>query len=345
MTTQHVSRKIGSNRLSVIILAVWISAFPVSAYAEDVLLGTAKEGTFSHFVGRTLCRIIEKNAGELNCKVLPAPDDIHNLTNLQQGALDMALADSHLLADAVNQTGRFTFMDIRYDNLNMLLPLYDLPVVLVSRADAEITALDQLKGKRINAGAWGSREHQTLNWIMAAKGWTEADFELVEALPESLSQDSMAFCHGSIQAMLNIGVHPDSKMERLLQLCDAVPVNMDDNEIAKMVDGQPALLRIRIPAQIYPALATPVDTFGTTVSLIASGSLDEETMHWTSTGRIFKMPIPRWGHLRLKVHSRQISESLDTREWRPTYLPRKTNESLKTIFVCFICVLNRLKIS
>jgi TRAP-type uncharacterized transport system substrate-binding protein len=64
----------------------------------------------------------------------------------------------------------------------------------------------------------------------------------------------------------------------LLQLCDAVPVNMDDSEIAKMVDGQPAFLRIRIPAQIYPTLATPVETFGTAVSLIGSGSLDEQTV-------------------------------------------------------------------
>jgi TRAP transporter TAXI family solute receptor len=89
----------------------------------------------------------------------------------------------------------------------------------------------------------------------------------------------MAFCHGSIQAMVHIGVHPVSKFQHLLQLCDAAPVDMDDSDIAKMVDGHPAFLRIRIPAQTYPALGKPISTFGTTVSLIASGSMDEQTVY------------------------------------------------------------------
>lgn len=280
MATQHTSQKgcmILFSRRTVIFIAALVCIFPMNVCAEDILIGTETAGTFSHFVGRTICRAVGMHAENLNCQVLPAPDGIHNLTNLQGGSLDMALTDSRLLADAINQTGQFAFLDIRYDNLGSLLPLYDLPVLLVSRSDADIADLDQLKGKRINAGAPRSKERQAVDWIMAAKGWTTADFKLFEALPASLSQDTMAFCHGSIQAMVNIGVHPDSKFQQLLKLCNAAPVDMDDSDIAKMVDGHPALLRTLLPAQTYPSLKKPVSTFGTTILLVASGSLDDET--------------------------------------------------------------------
>jgi TRAP-type uncharacterized transport system substrate-binding protein len=62
----------------------------------------------------------------------------------------------------------------------------------------------------------------------------------------------------------------------LLALCNAALVDMDDSDIAKMVESQPALSQIDIPAGIYPSVQKVVSTFGTTVILIASTSLDEE---------------------------------------------------------------------
>jgi hypothetical protein len=115
--------------------------------------------------------------------------------------------------------------------------------------------------------------------ILTAKNWTKDDFSLFGELSPSQSQDTMAFCYGEIQALIHIGVHPDPSVQQLLELCNAALVAMDDSDIAKLVDSQPALSQIDIPAGIYPSLQKPVSTFGTTVSLIASGSLDEETAY------------------------------------------------------------------
>jgi TRAP transporter TAXI family solute receptor len=260
--------------------AFFITALtPISASAFDILLGTGPEGTFSHFTGRSICRIISRHAEDVDCKTVPGPDAIDNLTNLQGGSLDISLVDSLLLTDAINKTGYFKFLDIRYDNLRELLPLYDQPVTLVVRSDADITSLEKLKGKRINAGAPRSEERLATDMILTANNWTRDDFSLFGELSASQSQDTMAFCYGEIQAMLHIGVHPDPSVQQLLALCNAALVDMDDNNIAKMVDSQPALSQIDIPAGIYPSLQKPVATFGTTVSLIASASLDEQTAY------------------------------------------------------------------
>jgi len=101
-----------------------VGLFPFSANALDILLGAGEPGTFSHFTSRILCRIIN-NSDDLNCKTVPAPDDVNNLTNLRGGALDIGLIDSRMLLDAINKTGQFKFFDINYENLRVLAPLYD----------------------------------------------------------------------------------------------------------------------------------------------------------------------------------------------------------------------------
>ena len=265
---------------SALICAVFLIALmPLSAVAIDIHLGTGPDGTFSHFTGRTICRTLNKHAEDIACKVVPAPDAIHNLTNLQGGSLDISLVDSRMLIDAINKTGYFEFLDIQYDNLRELLPLYDRPFTLVARDDAQITSLETLKGKRVNAGAPRSEEHLAIDTILISKNWTKSDFSLFGEVSASLSQDKMAFCHGEVEAMFHIGVHPDPSLQQLLERCNAMLVDMNDSEITKLVDSEPAYSMIDISAGTYPTLQRSIITFGTTVFLIASGSLDEQTAY------------------------------------------------------------------
>jgi TRAP transporter TAXI family solute receptor len=204
---------------------------------------------------------------------------MYNLTNLQGGALDMVLVDSLMLHDAINKTGYFEFLDISYDNLRALIPLYDVPVTLVVRSDADIHSLEALKGKRINAGAPRSLQHLAVDTVIKAKNWSQEDFTLVAELPQSQSQDTMAFCYGTIQAMVHIGVHPDSSLQQLFRLCKAGLVNMYDKDIEKLVNDHPAFSKISISGSTYPSHPKRVITFGTSVTLVASEDLDEQTIY------------------------------------------------------------------
>jgi len=260
-------------------LIVGTCLFPFSTQAMDILLGTGETGSFSHFSGRMLCRMINSQTSDVNCQTVPTPGDLHNLTNLRGGSLDIALVDSRMLLDAVNKTGYFEFLDISYENLRVLAPMYDIPITLVARKDAGITALGDLKGKRINAGAPRSLQHLATDTVMKAKNWSKNDFSLVGELPPSQSQDTMAFCHGTMQAMVHIGVHPDSSLQQLFKLCQAELVNMDDADIENMVNDHPEFFKIDIAAGTYPSHPEAVTTFGTRAILVASEDLDEETVY------------------------------------------------------------------
>jgi TRAP transporter TAXI family solute receptor len=177
----------------------------------------------------------------------------------------------------MTRKGQFQFLDIRYDNLGALLPLYQLPILLVARVNSGIAGLSDLKGRRINIGIAHTKVREAVDFIMTAKGWTKRDFKLVQELPATLSQDTMAFCHGSVDAMVHIGVHPDSALQQLMDLCAAVPVDMDDADITRAVNSNPAVSTVSIPAATYPSLEKPVASFGTTIMLVSSGSLDDDT--------------------------------------------------------------------
>jgi TRAP transporter TAXI family solute receptor len=254
----------------------WI---PLSAAAFDLVLATGAPESFSYFAGRIACRVINRRLPDIDCMVRSSAGPLDNLTNLESGASDLALTDSRILQDAVKKTGYFQFLDIRYDDLRTLFPLYDVPIVLVVRKDAAISSLSQLKGKRINAGAPRTPQHLAVETIMAAKGWSSEDFSLFSELPTSQSQDTMAFCHGNVQAMVHIGVHPNPAVQQLLKLCDAEFVDLDDDDIQKLVRDHPAFLEIDIPAGTYPEQPRAVATFGTQALLVASTSLDDETVY------------------------------------------------------------------
>ena len=280
-TTKYFRTPLFFRRVPIICLVLIVGAciFPFSADAFDIRLGTGAPGTFSHFTGRTLCRVINSYASDLNCQVVPTPDAVSNLTNLRGGSLDIGLVDSRMLLDAISKTGHFEFLDISYENLRALVPLYDIPITLVVRDDAGIASLKDLKGKRINAGAPRSIQSLAVDTIMKAKNWSRKDFSLVGELPPSQSQDTMAFCHGTMQAMVHIGVHPASSLQQLFKLCKADLVDMDDSDIEKLVNDYPAFWKISIAADTYPSQPEEVTTFGTRAILVASEDLDAETVY------------------------------------------------------------------
>ena len=252
---------------------------PLSSSAFDIRIGTGETDSFSHFTGRTICRIINKQVKDLHCTVVPSASQVYNLTNLQGGSLDICLVDSRILHDAVARKGNFEFFDISYDNLRGMTTMYDIPISIVVRSNTGVTNLGDLLGKRINAGAPRSPQHFVIDTIMGIKGWKKEDFSLMEELPASLSQDTMAFCHGSIQVMVHIGVHPDPALQQLFKRCQARLVNLGPADIDPLLDSHPAFIRAEIPANTYPAFPERVTTFGTRMKLVTSDSLDEETVY------------------------------------------------------------------
>lgn len=256
-----------------------IMSFSVGASkSNELLLGTDEAGTISHYAGRVICRAINKAPGDVTCLVVPGSSSTYNLTNLQSGALDLALVSSELIHEAVNSSGRFQFLDIPFDSLRYIMPFYRLPISLIVRRDAKIRSFQDLPNKRVNSGGLFSVNKHIFEELMAAMGWQESTFRVYQSLPAIHAQDYIAFNNGTVQAMLHVGVHPDGKLQRLLRDSGAQVVGIDASPIKKLIASKSGFYRCSIPAESYSGTFAKLDTLAIETQLITSEDLDESTV-------------------------------------------------------------------
>lgn len=250
---------------------------PAAGHCFDLFVGSGAPGSFSYFSGRVLCRMINNQIEDVQCRQVAAESELHNLTNLLDGSLDLSLVDSRPLFDALNKTGRYQFLDIDYKNLQALGPLYATPATLVVRNDAQVKTLDKLKGKRLNAGAPQSSQYLAVGSILKAKRWTKKDFSLFGDLPPSYARDDIkAFCYGTMQAMMYVGIHPDLSLKNILKDCDASLLNINDLDMKALISADPALWTVELAGGTYPDQPEEIETFGTRTLLVVSADFDEE---------------------------------------------------------------------
>ncbi len=251
----------------------------VTCGAYELLLGTGEVGSFSHFAGRTICRAVNKHTPDVMCRPIPAPDNTHNLTNIQSGSLDVALVNSKFLQDAISHSGYFKFLDINYDNLRLLLPIYRLPITLVVRRGAGIATLKDLRGKRVNGGAPLSMQELIFSEIMATLGWHQSDFSLYQSLSSAFAQDIIAFNNGTVQAMLHVGVHPDEKLERHLSHSRSTLVAIKEPEIDSLIHKKNGFCKSFVAAGTYSGVSNELDTLALETMLITNEDTEDSVVN------------------------------------------------------------------
>ncbi len=229
-------------------------------------------------VGKGICTLMnrQQEEGGTTCLAVPTGGSIANLRNVRAGKLTIAAAQSDARFNAVNGAGPFSEAGPDPD-LRALFSVHVEPFTVVARRDAGIRSFDDLKGKRVNIGNPGSGGRATMESVMAAKGWTEADFAMVGSLPAD--QQSLALCHGRIQAMVYTVGHPNPSVGKAMGLCDAMIVEVEGPGIDKLIADNLSYAYTDIPAGIYPDNDEAVSTFGVRATVVASATTDAETVY------------------------------------------------------------------
>jgi hypothetical protein len=252
------------------------SSIPASSY--ELIIGTGPSGSFSHHTGKFLCRIFAKQDEEITCSLSASNDPTDNLTNVQGGALDLALIDSLLLGESTAGQGAFQYLDINYDRIRIVTPLYEVPLTLIVRRDTNLSTVDQLPGKRINTGPFGSPKKHLFELFMQTQGWTEDMFPVFAELSSSLSQDKIAFRQNEVQILVHEGVHPDNDIKLLMEDMGASLIGFSTDSIVDLLNSNPSLSKQNINKSTYPSLSDNLTTFGTTMTLVTSADVDDETI-------------------------------------------------------------------
>ena len=282
-----------------------------AAAASPLTIGTGSRAGVYFQAGRGICDILsgaDETRG-LSCQALSSAGSIANLRDLRAGRLQLGIAQSDWQYHAVNGTDRFS--DDKPDpGLRALFSLHGEAFTLVARRDANIARLEDLAGKSVNIGNPGSGQRGTMEVVMHQMGWDRRSFSLIEELPAS--QQSLALCHGRVQAMVYIVGFPNESVEQAARLCDAAIVEVSGRAIKTLIAKYPFYSAMRIPGGLYAGNPRDVQTFGVTATVVASTELDAETAYAITKAVFENLDRLRGMHpaFRHLIHKHMVSRGL-----------------------------------
>lgn len=255
-----------------------ITAFGAQAQNTVIRIGTGGPTGVYYPTGGAICRLVNRGTAEhgISCTVESTGGSVYNLTAVRAGTLDFGVAQSDWQFHAYHGSSRFE-AEGPDANLRAVFSLHPEPFTVVARADANIKTFDDLKGKRVNIGNAGSGSRGTMDVLLAAKGWTVSDFELVTELKSS--DQASAVCEGKIDAMVFTVGHPSGSIKEATTACETVLVEVAGPEVDALIANNPYYRTATIPGGMYNGNPNDTKTFGVGATLVTSSKVPEEVVY------------------------------------------------------------------
>jgi TRAP transporter TAXI family solute receptor len=200
----------------------------------------------------------------------------YNLNTIAAGELDMGVAQSDWQYHAYNGTSKFKEQGANKD-LRAVFSVHPEPFTVVARKDSGVTDFMQLKGKRVNIGNPGSGQRGTMEVLMGALGWTNADFKLASELKSS--EQSKALCDNKIDAIVFTVGHPSGSIKEATTSCDSVMVSVTGSAVDKLVADNDYYRSATIPGGMYRGTDSDTKTFGVGATFVSSAKVPEEVIY------------------------------------------------------------------
>lgn len=220
-----------------------------------------------------ICRLINRDRAEhgIRCKVRPTGGSLENLDAMRFDGLDFALVQSDLQYHAANGSAAFEQQG-RFEALRSVFSLHSEPFTVIARADSSIKSFEDLIGQRVNIGNPSSGQHATMNVVMQAMGWREADFAKLTEFPPS--RQAEALCNNEVDAIVYAVGHPSLAVHEATA-CDTIILNVDNPEIKALVNRYEYYSKSAIPGGMYRGSDNDVVTFGMRATLVATADVPE----------------------------------------------------------------------
>ncbi|WP_458526090.1 TAXI family TRAP transporter solute-binding subunit [Onishia taeanensis] len=251
---------------------------PVVAQERFMTIGTGGQTGVYYVVGQSICRLVNRlEDANIKCNAPSTGGSVANINGIRSGELDMGVAQSDVQYQAYNGTGNFE--GDAYPELRAVFRVHGEPLTLLARADAGIEGLDDLEGKRVNIGNPGSGQRNTMEQVMAAKGWTEDTFSLASQL--DAAEQAAALSDNNIDAMVYVVGHPNGSIQEATTTVDAKLIPLDGPAIDELVAEYPYYSKSVIPGGLYKGNDEDVTTFGVAATFVTTTDADEDVVYET----------------------------------------------------------------
>jgi hypothetical protein len=255
---------------------------PPSAAAEQatdtITIGTGGVTGVYYPAGGGICRLFNRNRSpqSVSCSVESTEGSIANIEGLRAGEFDMVIVQSDWQFHAYEGDGPFAQAGPDPD-LRAVFSLHPEPFTVVARADSGIATVADLRGQRVNIGNPGSGQRATTETVMAANGWTMADFAQASELPSD--QQAAALANGRVDAIVFTVGHPSGEIYDATQSTSARLVPITGPMVDRLIADTPYYAKAVIPGGLYRGNDSPTPTFGVRATLVTTAATPDDVVY------------------------------------------------------------------
>lgn len=260
------------------VLACLPWAAPARAEPYPLAIATGGVTGVYYQIGAAICRLLRDHppAVPITCTTDGSPGAVQNLIDLRGGGAKLALVQADTLYDAVRGEGPFArFGPDR--QVRAMFTLVTETVNVLTREAEPAASLADLRGRRVNIGAPASGTEVTFRRLMAARGWTDADFAGFTEFRTTLQAD--ALCNEETDGTVFVGANPSAAMQQSTFACSARLVPIADTFMTALGRRYPFYTAAVIPGGTYPANPEPVPTIGVRATLTAASATPSVVVH------------------------------------------------------------------
>jgi uncharacterized protein len=250
----------------------------VQAEEKFVTIGTGGQTGVYYVAGQSICRFLNRGASEhgIKCNAPASGGGVANVNGIRSGEFNFGIMQSDHQYKAMTGATPFEKEGAMQD-LRAVFSLQSEVFTVLARRDAKIASFDDLKGKRVNIGNPGSGQRDTLDEIMAVKGWERSVFTLAAELKPA--EQASALGDNNIDAMTYFVGHPNGAIQEATTTTDAVLVPVTGPEIDQLLAAKSYYTKAEIPGGLYRGNDAPTPSIGGKAVLSTSAKASPEMVY------------------------------------------------------------------
>lgn len=250
----------------------------VPAVAQDrfITIGTGGVTGVYYAVGGAICRLVNKDKAKthLRCSVESTGGSAYNVNTIKAGELDFGMAQSDVQYQGYKGTGSFK---APFGDMRAVFSVHPEPFTLVARKDANVRALADFKGKRLNVGNPGSGTRAALDELFQAVGMKTGELSLAAEL--KADEHGAALCDNKIDGFFYGVGHPSANIQDPTTACGAQLVPITGPAIDALVKKYSYLGYATIPGGMYANNPQPTNTYGVLATMVTSSKVPADTVY------------------------------------------------------------------
>ena len=259
-------------------LATIGSAALADGHTKFITIGTGGVTGVYYPTGGAICRLVNKDRADhgIRCSVESTGGSVYNTRTIREGELDFGVVQSDVQSAALEGVRAFE-SDEPYGDLRAVFSVHPEPMHVMVRADAGITSVGDMAGKRVNIGNPGSGTRVLADVLMNAAGVTPSDFALAAELKSS--EQSAALCDGKLDAAIWAAGLPNGSTMEATSTCDIQILDLSTSGTDKVLAENAAYAAATIPGGLYPGNDGDVTSWGPKATFVTDASTSDEVVY------------------------------------------------------------------